>query len=124
MSEAEIHKAIAAWLILALPDGSVFHHSPNEGNHKVQYRVLQKKLGVRAGWPDLELFVHPDAWKKSTYADWCPIFLEIKKPKGRVSPNQKEVIADLVVTGCLCFIVHSIDEVREALEELIELKDG
>jgi hypothetical protein len=122
ITEAQIHRSIVDWLAVVLPHDSVVHHSPNEGRHKVQYRVLQKHFGVRAGWPDLELFINPEFWKEP--GAWSPIFLEIKKPKGRVSDNQRDVIAELKAVGCYAFIVHDIDEVREALSELMELRDG
>ena len=54
MTEAELHKLIVDYLQIALQAGSVVHHSPNEGRHKVAYRAKQKRLGMRAGWPDLE----------------------------------------------------------------------
>ena len=85
LTERDIHQAIVDWLHVALPDGSVFHHSPNEGRHKVQYRVMQKRLGVRAGWPDIEIFTNRTWWREDTGLHWAPIFLEIKTDKGRLS---------------------------------------
>ena len=122
MSESEIHRSIVAWLALALPAGSVVHHSPNEGRHKVQYRVRQKQLGVRPGWPDLELFV-PHTWWLAGAA-WSPLFLEVKGKTGRVSPRQTAVHAELHETGCRVGVVRSIDDTADFLAPLVELRCG
>ena len=123
-TEAEIHKSICAWLDIVLPaGGSVYHHSPNEGKHKVQYRMKQKNMGMRAGWPDLEIFVNP-TWWKDTEIQWAPIFLEIKSPKGRLSKAQEAVIDELTDAGCHVAVVRSIDDARDALSRLVRLRDG
>lgn len=124
LTERDIHQAIVDWLHVALPNGSVFHHSPNEGRHKVQYRVMQKRLGVRAGWPDIEIFANRTWWREDTGLHWAPIFLEIKTDKGRLSENQKRIHDELNEAGCHVAVVRSIDETCEALSQLMELRCG
>ena len=124
VSERDIHQSIVDWLQVALPDGSVFHHSPNEGRHKVQYRVMQKRLGVRAGWPDIEIFANRTWWREDTGLHWAPVFLEIKTPTGRLSENQKRIHDKLNKAGCHVAVVRSIDETCEALSQLMELRCG
>jgi len=121
MTEAEIHKGIVEWLALALPPGSVVHHSPNEGKHRVQYRVHQKRMGMQAGWPDLELFIPPEGFQNGMTL-WMPIFLEVKTLKGRLSDNQKKIHARLKTSGCSVVVVRSIEETEEALKRLIKLR--
>ena len=123
-TEAEIHKSICAWLDVALPSGCIYHHSPNEalGSAKVQYRMKQLRLGVRFGWPDIEIFVNPTWWKDTEIA-WAPIFLEIKSEKGQLSDNQKVVIGELTEAGCHVSVVRSIDDARDALSKLMKLRD-
>ena len=120
MTEQQIHRSIVDYLNLALPRGSVVHHSPNEGNHKVQYRIKQKHMGVRAGWPDIEIFVSRTWWRPDQ--PWSPWFLEIKTPKGRVSTNQSQVHTDLIGAGCRVAIVRSIEETQNFLLQYIELR--
>tara|TARA_R110000824_G_scaffold95471_2_gene229591 strand:- start:577 stop:942 length:366 start_codon:yes stop_codon:yes gene_type:complete len=120
MNEAQIHKGIVEWLALALPPNSVVHHSPNEGRHRVQYRVHQRQMGMFAGWPDLELFIPPASWRK--LSEWQPVFLEVKTPKGRLSPNQKAAHKLLTGVGCIVEVVRSIEETEEALKRLIKLR--
>jgi hypothetical protein len=118
MTEYQLHLQIIAYLQARLPAGSVIHHSPNEGNHKIQYRVKQKRMGVRPGWPDLELFVSRTWWKPKV--SWSPIFIEIKTKTGRLSKNQKEVHADLRQADCHVETVKSVDEVETFINTLLE----
>lgn len=123
-SEYEIHKSIVQWLAVALPTGSVVQHSPNETGQRSGVGLIQKRkrLGVRSGWPDLEIFI-PQSWW-SAGGPWAPVFLEVKKKGGRLSPAQKECISDLQRLGCHVHTVHSIEEAREALARYVSLKDA
>ena len=128
-SEYEIHRSIVEWLegvppacVGALPDGCEVHHSPNEGKHKVQYRAKLAKLGVKKGWPDLEVFINPSWW--SYAGPWSPVFLEVKSAKGRLSQSQKAVAQRLEKLGCHVHTVRSIDEARKALARYVQLRDG
>ena len=49
MTEDELQTYVVHWLQVALPLGSVFHHSPNEGKRHVAYKMRLKKLGMAAG---------------------------------------------------------------------------
>ena len=42
ITEDELQKQVAAYLRVALPDGSVFHHSPNEGTRHVNFKMKPK----------------------------------------------------------------------------------
>ena len=118
MTEYQLHLQIIAYLQARLPAGSVVHHSPNEGNHKIQYRVKQKRMGVRSGWPDLELFVSKTWWRPEVR--WSPIFIEIKTETGRLSENQKEVHRELRQAGCHVVTVKSVEEVETFINTLLE----
>jgi len=120
MSERDIHRGIVDYLTAVLPDGSVLHHSPNEGKHRVQYRMLQKSLGMRAGWPDIEIFVQRTWWHDD--ATWSPLMLEVKTAKGRLSDNQKAVHGELIDAGCHVGVVRSIDDTRAFLTQFVKLR--
>ena len=61
MKEDEIHIQIVEYWELCKPFGAFVHHSPNESwKAKVAWRMKQKRMGVRHGFPDL-LFFLPDA---------------------------------------------------------------
>lgn len=67
--------------------GITWFHVPNEGKHKVQYRAKQKRLGVRAGVPDVIVIDSPPNGEEALKG--CVI--ELKRRKGgRVTPEQAE----------------------------------
>ena len=95
---------VVEYLRLALRRDVVFHHSPNEGKHKVQYRVKQKKLGVRTGWPDLEFMFKGQGF-----------FIELKLPDKKLSANQLECHRLLSDARCRVVECFSLDEVIKLL---------
>ena len=119
-TEDQLQIRVAQWLDLALPPGAVWHHSPNEGNRHVAYKVKQKRMGTKAGWPDIEIFVPGD---QSKVGISISIFIELKRPKGgKLSENQAMVRDKLELAGCFWQLCRSIDQVHEFLEGLIKLR--
>ena len=112
-SEYEIHCSIVQYLQLTLPPGSVLHHSPNEGRHNVAFRTKQKRLGMQAGWPDLELLVPRRYWRHEI--EQATIFFEVKSRKGHQSKPQRKVAERLQAVGAHYFVVRSLEEVIEIL---------
>jgi hypothetical protein len=104
VTEQELHFQVADYLRLALPTQTVWHHSPNEGRRRPQYNKKLARLGLRAGWPDIEI-VHKGRI----------IFIELKTPKGRVSPAQKQCHNDLMLAGAVVKICRSFQEVQDFL---------
>ena len=113
LSEYEIHCSIVEYLQLTLPPDTVLHHSPNEGRHNVAFRAKQKRLGMQAGWPDLELLVPRRYWRHEV--EQQPIFFEVKSHKGKQSKAQRKIAEKLGGVNAHYFVVRSIDEVAEAL---------
>ena len=86
-------------------------HVPNEGNHKVQYYVKQKKLGVKSGVPDILIFRAPEHYNG--------IAIELKRIKGgRVSETQKEWLSRLKTNGWLTKVAKGADDAIKFLEQL------
>lgn len=118
--EYDLQRQVVAKLPLILPPGSLWHHSPNEGRHSVQYRSKQKAMGMRSGWPDLQLVV-----PFSHYLDGqrqTDIYIELKAQKGRVSKNQKEVIEELLAAHRHVSVCRSLGEVQLFLGRIIRLR--
>ena len=46
------------------------------------------------------------------------IWMEVKTPKGRQSPEQKEFERQVTYFGCLYRVVRSLDEARECIESV------
>ena len=120
VSEAEIQEQVVKLLDITLPNGSLLHHSPNEGMHKPHYRQKQIRQGLQSGWPDLEIFVQPTWFLEGVR--WSTIFIEMKSEKGRVSDKQKEVLEMLDRIGCYTQVCRSLTEVLDFLRGLIKLK--
>ena len=118
-TEARLQIAIVRWLHEVIPD-SVVHHSPNGGDRKPWYVEKLKAMGMRPGWPDLELlvppegFIHPD--------DVGPIFLEVKSSTGKVSEAQRSLHSDLSRFRVHVYTVKSIDDCRTYLTGLVTLR--
>ena len=122
VSEYELQKLVVQWLDAALPKGCFFHHSPNEGKRHISYNVKLKTLGMKTGFPDLCLFV-----PRRYFWDGlpCPIFIELKKPKGgRITDSQKVIQQQLLDTGAAVATVNSLSKVKMFLSNLIEIKEN
>jgi hypothetical protein len=101
--------------------GSVVHHSPNEGRRHVAYKVRLKKLGMAAGWPDLEIFVPDTGW--NDLAAKGPIMIELKRPKGgSLSANQKDIQERLRCCGVYCVTAKRLSHVEAYLKPLLKLR--
>lgn len=99
MTEQSLHLACVEYMNYALASGVVFHHSPAEGRHQVQYLVKQKRMGVKTGWPDIEIFHRGRAY-----------FIELKMPKKYPTQAQRNLHRDLMVAGCPVSVCRSLDE--------------
>jgi len=119
-TEDQLQMRISQWLDIVLPPGAFWHHSPNEGKRHVAYKLKQKRMGTKAGWPDIEIFVPGD---QTRVGNSISIFIELKRPKGgKLSDNQAFVRDKLENAGCFWQLCRSIDQVEEFLEGLIKLR--
>lgn len=107
--EGPIHHAILAFLYRVLPTNAVYHHSPNEldmaGPSAARQVAKARKLGTKAGWPDIEII-----WQGQFYG------LEIKAPGGRQSPAQKDIERAIKQSGGHYAVVRSVDEASKILQ--------
>jgi|TARA_R100000458_G_scaffold18834_1_gene16463 hypothetical protein len=122
MKEDDLQKYVIQWLEIALPDNSVYHHSPNEGVRHVAFRRRLKAMGMAAGWPDIELFVPKDGWRFPN--EKAGIFIELKAKKGRMTESQKAIQRCLRMTGEHVETCYSLDQVKLWLQTLLQLKDN
>lgn len=91
-----------------------YTHVPNEGKHKVQYRVKQKRLGVQAGLPDILIFDRPPL-----YPENVGVAIELKRQKGgRVTPEQTAWLNDLKDRGWVVAVCRGAMEAIRFLQEL------
>jgi len=95
--------------------GSMIHHSPNEigvrleDNHRQMVIAKWKRLGMKAGWPDLEAFA---AQKSGVYR---PLMIEVKSDTGTLSQAQKDVRDGFRALGVAYCVARSVQDVEEFL---------
>ena len=122
MSEDEFQKLIAKWLDAALPEKSLWHHSPNEGKRHVAYTKRLIDLGMKPGFPDIEIFVHQQFWWDGIAS---PIFVEVKAPgKGRLTDKQKQIQDQLLELGCAVATIDKLSQLKFFLGNMIELRSN
>lgn len=115
-SEEEEQATVMEWATLMRnqrPELDLLHHIPNgEYRHPAVAKRL-KRLGVKAGVPDLFLPVA----RGGAHGLW----IEMKKRKnGRVSPEQKEWLSALEQQGYVCVVAHGSDEACDAIWNYLE----
>ena len=113
MTEAQLQNLVADYLRVALPDGSIFHHSPNEGKSHVAHRVKLRKAGMCSGWPDLEIFCPGKP----------PVFIELKVGKNTITAAQNKTMQALSTAGCVTAVCRNLDDVRQVLGTVVQMKD-
>lgn len=106
--EADIQRAIVAWLRVVLPKGALVHHSAHEvggaSRWAAQRQAIAQGMGVHAGFPDLMVI-----------SAGRVLFLEVKAPRGRLSPAQSETAAMLRAQDFAHAVVTSVEAVRAVL---------
>ena len=118
-SEDDLQRQVILMLKKSLPIGTLYHHSPNEGMRKVQFKMKLKSMGTRFGWPDLEIFApaHETITSKNE-----TLFIELKLNKGKLSPNQVSIRDSLISAGFPWALCRSVEEGETFLGEHIKLR--
>lgn len=102
--EQIVHKAIAAYLEIALVPPDWYSTFPSGGGGRIRGAIL-KALGLKVGVPDILLV-------RLGRAYW----LEVKPGKKKAEDHQKTCHLRLALAGCEHpLVVHSIVETHEAL---------
>lgn len=98
------------WFHRTFPNVLIFH-IPNGGKRSITQALKFQKMGVVPGIPDL--FV--PAWK---------LWIEMKRTKGgRLSQEQKDIIAYLDISGYKCIVANGWEDGRKKVLQLLKL-DG
>ena len=118
-SEDDLQRQVVLMLKTRLLSDTLYHHSPNEGMRKVQFKMKLKSMGTRFGWPDLEIFAPPHETVSSKNET---LFVELKLNKGKLSPNQISIRDSLVSAGFPWALCRSVEEVETFLNKYIKLR--
>lgn len=92
---------------------SDIHHSPNGGKRNVREAAKFKRMGTRAGFPDLFL-----AYPNKNYAG---LFIELKADGGKATQNQKEWIDRLNSRGYYAKVCVGFEEAINTILEYLNL---
>lgn len=86
-----------------------FTHVANESKSLPQ-RIKNARLGTSKGFPDYVIFVPGHV-----------LFIEMKKRRnGRLSPEQKQWIADLTTLGQRAYVCAGFDEVKAVIDSYVQ----
>jgi hypothetical protein len=103
--EDTLQKTCVQWFSLAFrPYHRLLHHSPNGGKRNAIEAAKFKAMGVRAGFPDLGLFI------------------ELKTAKGRQTDNQKYFQKALEAQGYRYEVVRSLNDFRQIISNYMNEK--
>jgi len=118
LTERQEHILLADWIRAhesQVPELKLAFHVPNEGKHKVQYRVLQARLLVRPGVPDIIIPV-----PKKTYLG---LIIELKRRKGaKASKAQEEWLKELSKIGYLCVLAKGHEEAISSIRYYFDIR--
>lgn len=110
-TEDRLQITVADYLDRCLPDDAVWFAVPNGGSRNVREAVKLKRMGVKAGVPDLCII-----WRRRA------ILIELKTAKGRVSPEQNHRMEMLTIAGAVVTVCRSLDEVSDFLGQIMPMQ--
>ena len=100
--EDDIHIAYMEWVRLHSDLAKVTWHTPNQRNCSPQRGNKLRKMGVLSGVPDIFMAI-----PKGGYSG---LFIEMKSPKGNLTPAQKMMLERLNNQGYKAISCRSVDE--------------
>ena len=114
-SEAGAQERIIRWADeeSGIPELAWLHHSPNGGHRHVAVAAKMKRMGTRAGWPDLVLPV-----RRGCYVGFA---LELKVGKNKPTDTQLAWIDHLAREGWYCSIQWGADNAIDEIEWYLSL---
>lgn len=112
--EDSIQEACIKWFDIQFPL-YILHHSPNGGRRTKFEGALFKRLGCRAGFPDLILLFGNDKYNG--------LLIELKTDKGVQSQSQKAFEKKVKLTKYKYIICRSFEEFRTEITNYINNKE-
>ena len=108
--EADLQRAVVRALRLILPRTAIIHHCVNEvteaGPRGAKRQAILVGMGVHAGFADLMVL-----------CEGRVLFLELKAPKGQLSPAQETFRDAVLAQGFGWALVRSLDDALGALAD-------
>lgn len=89
-------------------------HIPNGGSRNIIEATKLKKMGVKAGVPDLQLIV-PNGLIHG-------LWIELKSKAGKLQPSQRLMIQRLEAQGYMCKVCFGADEAINEIKKYLMLE--
>ena len=110
MTESILHSQVAEYLNLLQSQGKLWWlHPANEGKRSVVTGARLKRHGLKPGAPDILIWLPGDH----------SAAIELKTPKGRVSPPQALCMDQMRAFTPNIFICRSFEECKQTIDNLI-----
>lgn len=114
MTEQQIQRVLMAWLRRQHPrEADWVHHSPNGGYRAKSTASALKAAGTRKGFPDL---IYP-----IRRGGFCGLVLELKAPKGRLSPEQTVWLDLFARQGWHSSVAIGFEAAKDTLDTYLKL---
>ena len=111
-AEDKLQSECVRWFDYQFPDiRKMLHHSPNGGFRNIIEASKFKKMGTRAGFPDLILLI-----QRKGYGSLC---IEMKVGKGKQTPLQHEWELEALSNGNKYVICRTFDEFKREVESYL-----
>ena len=113
MTEDAIQITLLEWLRLAHPKAwPLCHHSPNGGARNAITGARLKCMGVRRGFPDLTLWLPRRGFQG--------LAVELKAPKGRLTPEQAAWLEHMATIGWCAVTCVGFDAAQRQFQEYLQ----
>ena len=110
--ESNLQQACIRWFDLQFPAlKPLLYAVPNGGKRNAREAARLKREGVRPGIPDLVLAI--------PMLPYHGLYIELKTPKGRLQPSQRDVLLRLEDQGYMTQIVRSFDEFQSLITKYL-----
>ena len=115
--EDEMQAALLDWAGTMLkigkyPELETLFHVPNEGKRTASYGHKLKEMGMKRGVPDLVLPV--------ARGGYGGLYIELKKPDGKVSEFQRQFIRNLRKWGQCAGVCRSWTDASQVIEKYLK----
>lgn len=96
------------------PELELLFHIPNGGKRDAREAARFKRMGVKAGVPDLFLPVPRNIYHG--------LWVEMKAPQGKLTPNQKRMLEQLASQGYKAAVCYGWEEATQVIKSYLDSK--
>lgn len=117
-TESQIQQQLMRWWalqhrILGVKSEHLLMAFPMQGGRSPRNGARMKAEGMRKGLPDMFLAV------PNLRTGWAGLWIELKRPGGRVSPEQSDFLDDLRAQNYVCEVCWGFDHAKQTIESYL-----